>query len=531
MNANRLGGALAALVLALGLGSNQGFAQKYGGTLNAMIGTSTITMILHETIGQTVMTLSPVYNNLTIFDQLKAIDDPDNIRPELAERWAWSDEYATLTFTLRKGVAFHDGKPLTSNDVKHTFDIVRGVSTQRLKLNPRKSWFSNIKEITTNGDHEVAFRLKRPQPSLLTMLSTNISPVMPAHRTVAEWRQKAIGTGPFVLKEIRHDRFVLLEKNPEYWVQGRPYLDGIRYNIIKSPASQMGTVLSGQTDIVAPAITIRPFMLELQQRPNTLRFPEVTSASNQYFLLNTRKKPFDDVRLRQAVSLSLDQRAAGKAIFQDGVSEAGVFIPAPEGRWAIPAEERRKLPGYGQDAAANRAEAQRIMRELGYGPENPLSLAITTSATSYHPGASSWVAGELKAVYIRATVQPSESAILQSKLARRDFDAISYVATAAADDPDMVLYNSYACGAVANYSEYCNQDVQRLIDAQSQEPDIQRRQRLVNQAETKLVTDVARLHLGYRKHYDTQQQYVKGYVLHTGTYYTSYRMQEAWLDK
>jgi peptide/nickel transport system substrate-binding protein len=137
-----------------------------------------------------------------------------------------------LTFPLRQGVKWHDGKPFTANDVKCTWDLLTGKATEKLRVNPRKSWYANLEEVTTKGDYEVTFRLKRPQPSLLALLASGWSPIYPCHVPPREMRQHPIGTGPFKFIEFK-PKSIKLVRNPDYWKEGRPYLDGIEYAIMR----------------------------------------------------------------------------------------------------------------------------------------------------------------------------------------------------------------------------------------------------------------------------------------------------------
>ena len=176
----------------------------------------------------------PCYSNLVIFDQLKPIGRTETIVPELAERWSWQDNYRNLVFFLRKDARWHDGQPVTSKDVKFTFDLVREAkdAPTKLRLNPRKEWYANVEAIEAPDPHTVVFRLKRPQPSLLAMLASGYSPVIPAHVPLAEHRSRCVGSGPFKFKEWKRGQYVELVKNPDYFVKGRPYLDGVRYVIV-----------------------------------------------------------------------------------------------------------------------------------------------------------------------------------------------------------------------------------------------------------------------------------------------------------
>jgi hypothetical protein len=123
-----------------------------------------------------------VFNNLVIYKQDVKQNSMRSIVPELATSWAWNEEGTELTFPLRQGVRWHDGKPFTAADVKCTWDVLSGKASEKLRLNPRKSWYSNLEEVTTNGDYEVTFRLKRPQGAFLALLASGWSPVYPLPR-------------------------------------------------------------------------------------------------------------------------------------------------------------------------------------------------------------------------------------------------------------------------------------------------------------------------------------------------------------
>src|SRR6516164_1208256 len=119
-----------------------------------------------------------------------------------------------------------DGEPFTAADVKCTFDFLMGKTKDKLRINPRKSWYVNIAEVTTNGDYEVTFHLKRPQASLLAMLSTGWSPIYSCHVSPQQMRLHPIGTGPFKFVEFKPNESITVTRNPDYWKKGRPYLDG-----------------------------------------------------------------------------------------------------------------------------------------------------------------------------------------------------------------------------------------------------------------------------------------------------------------
>ena len=123
--------------------------------------------------------------------------------PDLATSWSWSEDGKELTFPLRQGVKWHDGKPFTAADVKCTWDLLMGTGSDKLRINPRKSWYANVERVSTNGDYEVTFHLKQPQPALLALLASGWAPIYPCHVPARDMRSHPIGTGPFKFVEFK----------------------------------------------------------------------------------------------------------------------------------------------------------------------------------------------------------------------------------------------------------------------------------------------------------------------------------------
>src|SRR5437764_6005997 len=206
-------------------------AEKSGGILRIPFVTSPASMSIHEE--STIATLGPmmgVFNNLVMFDQHVPQNSLNSIVPDLATSWSWSEDGKELTFKLRQGVKWHDGKPFTAKDVKCTFDLLQGKSADKLRLNPRKAWYRNLEEVVPNGDHDVTFRLKRPQPYFVALLASGFTPIYPCHVPPAQMRQQPIGTGPFKFVEFKPNQYIKVVRNPDYWKKDRPYLYGIEHH-------------------------------------------------------------------------------------------------------------------------------------------------------------------------------------------------------------------------------------------------------------------------------------------------------------
>ena len=239
--------AVAAGLLAAMFSTHGVFAQNQGGTLKVYFFDSPASMSIHEEA--TIASEGPmmgVFNNLVMYKQDVPQSGLQSIVSDLASEWSWDEDKSQLTFRLRQGVKWHDGTPFTAKDVQCTWDLLAGKASEKLRLNPRKAWYRNLVEVTTNGDYEVTFRLKRPQPSFLALLASGFSPVYPCHVSPRDMRSHPIGTGPFKFVEFKQNEVIKVTRNPNYWKQGRPYLDGIDYTMIKNPVDRDPSVCRRQ---------------------------------------------------------------------------------------------------------------------------------------------------------------------------------------------------------------------------------------------------------------------------------------------
>ena len=226
-------------------------AQKSGGVLRVPWFDSPPSLsLLEESTVAANRPMMGVFNNLVIYKQDVPQNSMKSIVPDLAASWSWNEEGTELTMPLRQGVKWHDGKPFTAKDVVCTWDLLTGKAAEKLRLSPRKAWYDNLQKITTNGDYEVTFHLKRPQSAFLAMLASGWSPVYPCHVPAREMRQHPIGTGPFKFVDFKPNESITVTRNPDYWKPGRPYLDGIQYSIIKDLSTRTLAFVGGKGDLI-----------------------------------------------------------------------------------------------------------------------------------------------------------------------------------------------------------------------------------------------------------------------------------------
>jgi peptide/nickel transport system substrate-binding protein len=473
----------------------------------------------------------PCYSNLMIYDQTKRLGRMDTIVGELAEKWSWQDNYRNLVLFLRRDVKWHDGQPFTSKDVKFTFDVVREASDApaKLRINPRKEWYANVDAIEAPDPYTVVFRLKRPQPSLVAMLASGYSPVIPAHVPLAEHRARCVGTGPFKFKEWKRGQSVELVRNPDYFVKGRPYLDAVRYTVIVERGTRVAALQANQIDLAYPGETTLSIAEQLQKAVPTMVLTETASNVSENLLLNTKKPPFDDVKVRRALSFAIDRRTYTQTVHRGAAVIGASLAPKPWGVWGLLDKDLGQLPGYG-GAAPGRAQARKLLAEAGFGPSNPLKVELVTRAIAIYLDFAGFVVSDLKQVGVEATLKQIDTAQWHPMVTRREFQIGANLTGLGVDDPDANFYENYACDSPRNYGDYCNEEVGRLIDQQSQEIDAQKRLTLVWQIQKKLEEDAARPTMGWRTDRFAHYPYVKNLILNQVTY-NCCRLQEVWLDK
>jgi peptide/nickel transport system substrate-binding protein len=475
--------------------------------------------------------LMPIFNNLVIFNQHVAQNSVDTIVPELAESWAWNDDKKKLTFKLRKDVKWHDGKPFTSADVKCTFDLLMGKSQQKFRQNPRKSWYDQVSDISTNGEYEASFNLKRPQPALLSLLASGYTPIYPCHVSPAEMRTKPVGTGPFKFVEFKANESIKLTKNPDYFKKGLPYLDGIEFTIVTNRSTAILGFVSGKFDMTFPTEVSIPLLKDVKsQAPNAICVVEPSNVATN-IIINSSAPPFDNLDIRRALALALDRKAFISILFEGQADIGGTMQPAPAGLWAMPEEMLETIPGYGPDVNANREQARKLMQKAGYGPDKHLQIKVSTRNIPIYRDPAIILIDQLKTIYIDAELDVVDTAQWFPKVARKDYSLGLNLTGNAVDEPDQSFYENYSCESERNYTNYCNREIEKLFDQQSAETDADKRKKLVWEIDKKLQEDVARPIILHSRTGTCWQPYVKNVTVMSNSSYNGYRYEDVWMDK
>jgi peptide/nickel transport system substrate-binding protein len=521
----------AALIATLSIATTQAAEPKHGGIFHIYHRETPPSLSIHEEATFSVNAPAmAIYNNLIIYDQHKEQTSTATIVPELATDWAWSKDGMTLTLKLRHGVKWHDGVPFTAKDVKCTFDLLQGKGEDKFRKNPRKDWYAFVDNVSINGDDEATFHMKRPQPSLLDMLASGYTPIYPCHIPSAQMRTHPIGTGPFKFVEMNQNESIKLERNPDYWKKGLPYLDGIEYTIIKNRATAVLAFVAGKVDMTFPTEMTSALEADIKKQDPTAICELKPINVNTNLIINRESPPFNNLELRKAMALSLDRKAFIDIILQGHGDQGGSLLPPPEGVWGMPPDILKTIPGYG-NVNKSREEARAIMTKLGYSADKPLKIKVSTRNLATYRDPAVVLIDQLKQIFIDAELEPVESGAWFAKVARNDYSVGLNLTGNGIDDPDQALYENYACGSERNYTHYCNKDIEKLFDIQSVETDLAKRKKMVWDIDKKLQEDVARPILFHARTGTCWKPYVKNMTIENNSAYNGYRYEDVWLDK
>ena len=526
---NWLPGALAAGLMAV---VPPAMAQKQGGTLKGANSANPASLSVHEEVSiATVQPISPIFSNLVRFDPQKPINSPETIIPEIAESWSWDATGTKLTLKLRAGVTWHDGKPFSAKDVQCTWHRLNGREPTYFRKNPRKVWYENLKEVTVNGDTEVTFHLGRPQPSLLSMLASGFSPVYPCHVEAKDMRTKPIGTGPFKLVEFKSNEKVSLVRNPDYWDKGRPYLDAVEWSIVGNRSTRVLALVAGEFHLTGTGDITVPLMKDIAaQAPQIYCELGPTNVSINV-LINPTRAPFDNKQVRSAVNMALDREGFIKILSHGASQISGHMLAQPGGLWGMSKAQLEALPGYGGTIEDRRTAARKIMEGLGYGPANKLKLKVSTRDFASYKDPAVLLVDQLNQIHFEAELEIIESSVWFGRAQRLDYGIALNLTGAGLDDPDSMLMENFACKSENNFSKYCNPEVDKLLEAQSNERDTAKRKEIVWQIERILAEDVARPIIYHGNAAQCRQPYLKGHVRHLNSIYNNWRLDQIWFDR
>lgn len=505
---------------------------KYGGVLRIGVTSRQPHFDLHQ---------SGTYNNLgamaCMYDNLIRRDPRDSgqtIIPDLAHSWEISPDSKTYTFFLRKDVLFSDGAELTSADVKATFDrIVKpptGVSI------PRSILFRAVSEITAPDKYTIQFKLAeaRPPSFVMSAIASGWN-VIYRKQTLEDNGYNlrrvmlAPGTGPFRhLRRVENEVWVM-EKKPDYWNKGLPYLDGIEfYNLIPFSPELGSAILAGRIDY---GRVFDPVTLRRAKATPGMSGTLYNQSVIQGTWVNSKRKPLDDARVRRAFHLALDRPVLVDVVKDVAPMRVGGFI-YPFSEYATPPAELAKRPGYQTDPTAAIKEARALMAAAGYAKGTKGLDFLVRDVSSFRLWSQAMQAMLAQALNVEIKLRTVVESVWFDDIANGNFDlAIGAVVSTLLDPSD--YFNAwYRTGGPQNYSSWSNKDVDALIDKIDRETEAGARKALIRQVEAICEQDPPVLPVAWEQLADIWYNYVKGHNPYN--YFGAYdvtRHDTIWFDK
>ncbi|MDP1841628.1 MAG: ABC transporter substrate-binding protein, partial [Reyranella sp.] len=340
-----------------------------------------------------------------------------------------------------------------------------------------------------------------------------------------------IGTGPFKVVDFKRNESIKLVRNPDYWKKGRPYLDAIDWKIVPNRSTRMLGFVAGEFDMTFDSDVTFPMLADVKaQKPDAICEGRPSNV-NTNLLVNRDAPPFDKPELRRALSLSLDRKAFNDILFQGHALTAASMLPPPAGVWGMSKEMLETMPGFSPDRAKDLAEARAIMEKLGYTKDKPLKIKVSTRNIAIYRDPAVILIDQLKQIHIEGELEPIDTTVWYTKIQRKDYSVGLNLTGLGLDDPDTNFYENFHSTSDRNYTAYKNPEVDKLIEQQSSERDIEKRKKLVWEIEKKLIEDGARPVINQNVANTCWTPAVKGVVLQQNSIYNSWRFEDIWLDR
>lgn len=457
---------------------------SYGGILTrAMPRDVTSFDVQRESGADVSLSLFNVYQGLVRLDPI----GHQKVLPELADKWEVSADGKTYTFHLNSGVKWHDGKPMTMDDVQYSIERMHNPKAYNT-VSPRgEGLLKALDTVAVVDSSTIKLTTKYPSASFLPNIATGWVAIEPKAIIEAkgDMRRDLVGTGPFKLKQFNPGIGLDLQKNADYYVKGSPYLDGISFYTIKDDATRFAAFRSGKVKMTFVGIYgLSPASVQVlkQEMSDKVTIYEHDAQTRQAIVFNTQKKPWDDVRVRKAVDLAFDRQAAAKV---NGRGYVGGIYDAP---WGTKPEDITKLPGFRQPKDADVAEAKKLLADAGY--PNGFKTTLLSPTGGFAEGQVVVAKDQLAKIGIEAEVSVVEYATLWDRAGRKAFDLISATRTDNTNDPDEVLYTYYYTNGSGNWQGFSDKSLDELIDKQAGTLDAKAREAILADIEKKILDQV-----------------------------------------
>jgi len=462
---------------------------QYGGVLTFAVGTQPPTKDGHRegTFGL-IHPCSPHYSLLLKYDE----DHYPNIVGDLAENWAISKDHKTYTFNIRRGVKFHDGSVLTSKDIKASYDRI--IFPPPGVVSYRQAFYSVVEKVETPDDHTIVFRLKWPAASFFGSLASPWNYIYKAEILAKDprWYEKNVmGTGPFKFVEHVAGSHWVGKRNEDYFVKGRPYLDGYRATFIEDTGARVAAVRGGR--VMAEFRGFSPTHVSDMVRGmgDKIQIKESPLTTIAIAVFNCKWKPFDDPRVRRAMALAVDHWEGARVLPKIAMVKGVGALLRPGSEFALTEEELVKIAGFSRDIEASRKEARRLLREAGVPEGFSFQLFNRPPAMPYEPVAV-WLIDQWRKIGLNPTQKFLDRGPYFADARAGKFPVCIYSISDYVDEPDLQFTRFVSEEkSPVNYGQYTDRVLDELFLKQSQAMDAAERRKLCKQFQIRVLDEMA----------------------------------------
>jgi peptide/nickel transport system substrate-binding protein len=502
---------------------------KRGGTLRYAVHNAPAHFDVHQS--GTVANIgpqSPMYDTLLRRDP----KDGQTIIPDLAWKYEISPDGKRYTFHLRKGVKFHDGADFTAEDVKATYERIarppKGV------VIPRTPLFATVGDIVVLDPHRVEFRLTEPRPQAFMLGAFASGWNIIVRKKTLEENQGNLrqvmnypGTGPFKHVSRKDKEIWIMERNPDYWNKGLPYVDRLEvYHMFPFSPELGAAFLSGKVDY---ARLMDPVSWRKAKEMQGVTAAAFNQSVIQAFWTNMKRKPLADARVRRAIHLAMDRNALVEVVKDTAPMQIGGFV-YPFHEFSTPRAELEKKLGYQKDMKPAVQEARRLMQEAGYGQGlRGLDFVVRDIAT-FKLWAVAIQAMLKEHINVETNLRTVQTSVWFDEAAAGNFDLAISAIVSTLMDPSDYFSAWYGKNGPQNYSGWTNEQFHSLAGQIERELDGSKRRALVRQAEGILEQDPPLIPVAYEQIYDAWYNKVRGQ--NPSTYFGIYdvvRWDQVWL--
>jgi peptide/nickel transport system substrate-binding protein len=479
-----------------------------------------------ETTFAMIHPIAPHYSTLLRFNP----DEYPKIEGDVAETWTVSKDGLTYTVKIRKGIRFHDGSLLTARDVRATYEKIifppEGVASAR------KASYAMVEKVEAPDAATVLFRLKWPSASFLANLASPWNFIYKEDLLAkdAKWYEKNImGTGPFKFGEYVPGSHWVATRNPDYFVKGRPYLDGYRAVFIRDTAARVAALRGGQALIEFRGFNPAGRDDLVRALGDKLTVQESAWICNLTVAINNEKKPFDDVRVRKALTLAIDRWEGSKPLSRISVMKPVGGLLRPGSAFAASEEELTKLAGFGKNFEAARAEARRLLKEAGV-PEGFAFTLKNRNVKEPYEVVGVFVIDQWRRVGLNVTHLPQEGGPYFADLRAGNYETSIDFACDFMDEPDLQLFKFVSQEkSPINYARYVDPVLNDLYEQQSRAADPKERLKLIRQFERRVLDEKAyQFHVLWWQRIIPHWKRVKGWTI-TPSHYLNQDLRDVWL--